>query len=326
MKYRRTLFDAAGMAVLLVLAAEAAAAQSGEETVQEPRALPEELAPWAKLLNQEQLALDTLRRFDVAQQALMDWDLELASDLYTAGDRDVAQTKFEDARHRADVVRRAYEEFLKWYPNNARAHTYYGELLYDRFGEQAGALQNWRLAVQLDSKLSLPLNDLAIHYCHAGDPERGLRYFEQALKLDPDNPDYLYNGAQFYLTLAPHVKRRNKWDDKRVYREAMKFSRRAAQLKSNDYELWEDYAVNFFAAENFGVEPNWKEAADAWKQARARADRPDRIFYTWLNEARTAVRGKDRKRAVACLEEALRLHPESRVARQLLEEIRREGG
>ncbi len=289
-------------------------------TQEEP--LPPELAEWSQVLKEEKRALDMLRQVDRMQQALGEWDLEIARELTRMGDQAAAQTKVEDARKRFRVVRRAYEEFLSRYPNNARANTYYGELLYDRFGDHARAIQCWKLAEQLDRKLSLPLNDLAIHYCHYGQPDLGLKYFERAIELDPDNPDYLFNGAQFYLTLGPHVKRMHKWDNDRVYKEAMKFSKRAVELRPNDYELWEDYAVNFFAAENFGVEADWKQAADVWRQARAAAKRPDHVFFTWINEARAAIRAKDEARAASCLEEALKLQPDSEVTKQLLAEVR----
>ncbi|MFA6244537.1 MAG: hypothetical protein WC655_26580, partial [Candidatus Hydrogenedentales bacterium] len=167
----------------------------------------------------------------------------------------------------------------------------------------------------------LPHNNLGIHYCHNGDYRMGLQYLEKAIDLDSENPDYKYNLAQIYLINWPAVQEVHKWDKKKVYYEAMKLSKKAAELDPEDYELLQDYAVNFFAAENFEVEADWEVAAKAWQQARTKALRNDQVFFTWLNEARVLARKPDFARALTCLDEALKLEPGSDVVKKLRSEV-----
>jgi tetratricopeptide (TPR) repeat protein len=290
----------------------------------EAPALPEELAPLPALVGEEARLVDWAREFDRQQTALGEADLKEAQRLGKVRDTEQANAKQRDAKHRFELIRIAYEFVLKHYPNNARALTYYGEVLYDRFGELDGAVRAWHLAVSLDPKLSVPLNDLGIHCCHAGEYAMGLSYYDKALKLEPNNPDYLFNLAQTYLVNFPQVEKIRKWKKEKVYREAMKLSKKAATLDPKDFELVQDYAFNFFVAENFGVKADWKDAARAWQQAREVARTEDERFNAWLNEGRVWIRAKNKTQARTCLEAALKIHTNNEVVKQLLGDLDKE--
>lgn len=283
--------------------------------------LPEAAEPLNDLMSDEDRALELLRDFHLVQMQLLEWDIALARDLQAQGDTFAAQTKVEDARERAKTVRTAYEAFLDAYPKNALAHNYYGELLYDEFGDHAAGLQQWKLALMLDEDLARAANNLAIHYSHAGDYMLAFRHLDKALDLEPDNPDFLFNAVQIYLTNSPQAMEHYGWDQEKLYKEAMKMSARAAELASDDFQVVQDYAVNFFAAERFGVEANWRAAADAWKQTRALADSPGDVYFTWLNEARAAIEGGMAERAAACLAEARTFQPDSPAIGALEEKL-----
>jgi len=284
-------------------------------------ALPDELAALPALVSDEQGLVDAVRRFDLLQQALARWDLEMAEELNAAGDGLLAEMKRQQVSKRYALVRRAYEFVLQHYRTNARATNYYGELLYDKFGEIGYAVRLWNMAAAIDPKLSAPFNNLAIHHCHVGEYQRGVECFLGALELEPKNPDYLFNLAQTYLVHGPQVQALRNWDTEKVYREAMELSGKAAQYAPDDFELLQDYAINFFAAENFGVEPDWGDAAGAWQKARAYAPDEAKVFYTWLNEARAWIRRPDAHKAEHCLEQALAICPQSEVVRRLLDEV-----
>ena len=292
--------------------------------VSDPQALPDELAHLKALAGDENRLVEAVRTYDREQTALAKADLEAVAQHLAAGEQDKAKEKKEQAQGRFQHIRAGYEFAVHHYPNNARAQTFYGEVLYDRFGEQASAIRAWELAIALDPKLSEPHNDLGIHYCHIGEVARGLRYYDEALKLDPKNPDYLFNLAQTYLTYVPDVQKCRQWDKPKVYREAMKLSKKATHIDAADYALAQDYAANFFMAENFAVPANWKEAAKAWQAARTIARNDIERFQTWLNEARSWIRAKDKAQARTCLEEALKLQPESAVVKQLLSNLGQE--
>jgi len=286
-----------------------------------PTDLPEELQGLTALMEDEDRLVDAVRGFDKFQLALAAWDLDLADNARFTGDTETYQRHMESARHRRALVQRAYQEVLARYPENARALTYSGELLYDHFGDQAGAIRAWKLAAAFDDQLTAPRNNLALHYCHVGDYDLGLAYMEEAIELDPDHPDYAFNLAQIYLVHFPQVQERYDWSRKRVYREAMKLSRHAAELRPADYALLADYAVNFFAAENFGVRADWTKAAAAWRRARSQARDEGEEFYTWLNEARAWMNKPDTHQAALCLREALAMRPDNDVARRLLHKV-----
>ncbi|HOD48862.1 MAG TPA: hypothetical protein PLM14_05155 [Candidatus Hydrogenedentes bacterium] len=282
--------------------------------------LPPALSHMEALAGDEQRLAAAVRDFDRQQCRLAQWDMDLAEELAMAGDKDLAQETMERAKDRLTMVQQAYNYVLERYPDNGRALTYYAELLYDYQGDHAKAIMLWKKASALYPELSEPLNNLALHYCHTGDLSMGLAYFDKALKLEPNHPDYLFNLCQIYLTHFPEVAKRNKWSLKKVYRTAMKMSKKAAEL-SNEYELIQDYAVNFFAAQNFQLEADWREAARAWQWARQKARTTDEEFYTWLNEARVWIADGNKAKARECLDAALAIRPGNDVATNLLSKL-----
>lgn len=248
-------------------------------------------------------------------------DLEAAKELSRAGKKDEAVEKRKSAVARIQSVRQAYEYLVTQYPTNAHGHNYYGELVYDYFGDQVTAIREWNLAMSLDSKFSAPLNNLAIHYCHNGQYQLGFDAYDRALAIDPGHPDYLFNLAQAYLLYFPQVQELRKWKKPKVYKEAMKLSKRATEGAPNDFELAQDYANNFYAAENFDVRPDWSNAAKAWQAARNLARTDVERFFTWLNEGRVWIRQGNKPKAAECLNEAIKLRPDEDVPKRLLAEL-----
>ena len=279
--------------------------------------LPGELEHLATVQEEAPL-VEAIRDFDQAQIALAVTDRGEADTLAKSGGKEQAQAKLDAARKRVELVRKAYEWGLTRYPKNARLHNYYGELLYDEYKDFAAALRQWYLALQEDPKLANAHNNLGIHLFHSGDYRMGLERLDEALRLDPNHPDFLFNMAQMYLVYSPQIQELRGWKKEKVYREAMKLSKKAAAVSPEDFALLQDYAVNFYAGENFDADVKWKDAASAWRSARAKAGKPDQVFYTWLNEARVWLKEGDAQQAKTCLEEALKVYPQSEVARDLL--------
>lgn len=284
--------------------------------------LSDELARLSALTGDEKQLVDAARRFHLQQEALIEWDLALADQYLEEGKSDLAQTKREDLRHRIALMGEAWQFVLSHHPNSARANNYFGEYLYDHRNDIVGGVRSWTLAVSLDEDLSAGHNNLGIHYFHVGDYDQGLRHLGRALELEPKNPDYLYNLAQMYLIHFPQIQARYDMSLGKIYKEAMRLSGEAARFAPEDFDVLQDYAVNFYAAENFGVEADWKEAAMAWKQARTKARTKMDIFYTLLNEGRAWIRAEQWEKAVKRLEEALEKRPESAVVKGLLEKTK----
>jgi len=286
--------------------------------------LPPELQHLETMKADQAALVDAVRAMDKAETTAAENEVELAAELAKQDKKEEAAEKQENAAARITKVRTAYEWLLEQYPKNPRAHNYYGELLYDRFGDQAGALKEWNLAISLDAEFSPPHNNLAIHYCHTGQYRLGLEAYDRALELDPGHPDYLFNLTQAYLLYFPQVQEIKGWSKAKVYKQAMKLSKKAKKAAPDDYELAQDYANNFYAAEMFGVRPNWRRAAGAWEDARELARNDVERFFTWLNEGRVWKREGNKDKAAECLNEAVKLRPNEPVPKRLLAEIQAE--
>jgi tetratricopeptide (TPR) repeat protein len=234
--------------------------------------------------------------------------------------RKQAVSKADKKQLTADLqaLREAYQRGLAAWPGNARLRNWYGELLYDGFGEIPAAVRQWHEAVSLDEKYGHPHNNLALYHFKHGFYEQGLRELDTALRLDGKNPDFLYNLVQLYLIHYPQIGEIRGWDKDKIYREAMKASRKAAKLAPEDFDLQQDYAVNFFAAGNFEIAGDWKRCAKAWQTARAKARNDVDRFYTHLNEGRAWIRAGDGEKALESLRAALKLRPDSRVTAKLI--------
>lgn len=279
---------------------------------------PTSLEQLRQLTDDKDVFTSAVREFDKAQLNQAKTALEEADKLRLEGKAEEAAAKQAQAQELLDLVRKAYEFGLEQFSDSAMLHNYYGELLYDFYGEHIKAVTEWERALQLDDTLAAAHNNLGLHHFHNGSYPTGLHYMEQAIKLDKNNPDFLFNMAQIYLIHWPQIQKLRGHSEKKIYRDAMKMSEKATKLSPDDYSLHQDYAVNFFAAERFQQAADWKKAALAWQKARPLARTNDEQFFTWLNEARVWIEAGDKEQARACLDEALKLRPDSDVAKNLL--------
>ncbi|MDZ4857803.1 MAG: hypothetical protein SGI88_02385 [Candidatus Hydrogenedentes bacterium] len=267
--------------------------------------------------------VDAVRQYVLLQTALAEWDSDIMQELgVPGGNIEDARARAESAKKRLGAIGQAYKVLLERYPRNARAQNYYGEYLYDYENDEAGAIRYWKEATMNDEKLALPYNNLGIHYSHTGQMAFGLDNYRKALELDPGNPDFKFNLAQTYLINTAEVAKHLKWDEAKVFKEAMKLSKEAAESKPTDYKLQEDYATNFYAAERYDVKLDWADAAAAWRRARTAAKNNEQVFFTWLNEARAWIRKPDKVKAEESLNQALLIVPGNAVATGLLEKVK----
>lgn len=307
------------------LLAMAVALLSGAGALAVSPTAPDFLERLKAISDDEQAFVDAARRFHMEQWELWKMDALQRDSLAQSGQKSESEEKVRLMRSRSDRIGQAYDLVLAQYSENARAWNYFGEWLYDMRGDYAGAERAWIKSETLDPKYAGPMNNLGMHYCHYGEYRKGFRYLDKAVKLEPKNPDFLFNLAQVYLVHREALSEAFKFDKKRLYHEAMSLSERAAKAGPDDYTLAQDYATNFYAAEQFGVEADWKKAANAWAKARPLARNRTERFYTWLNEGRAWLRKPDNEQAATCFEEALKLDNNNEVARTLLKKARGEG-
>ena len=269
-----------------------------------------------ELSGNEEALTAAIREFDQKELAYLS---SLRGTLNAANAEHAKQIK--DAHLRIEELKDIYETALILYPENARLHNFLGELEYDYRNQTAAALKEWNKALQLDPKYSTVFNNMSLHYFHIGDYDKGLKLLDEAIRLDKKHPDYMYNMIQMYLIHWKHIGEIRSWSNKKVFREAMKMSKKLIEMQPNDFHIRQDYANNFYSSESMEVEVKWKDAAEAWSKARELAKSPEEIFYTWLNEARTWIKDKNTSEAGRCLNEASQIRPDSPVVKSLSEQI-----
>ncbi len=284
--------------------------------------LPEPLAPFETMLSDIDQILPAVREFESNQLESLETYRQKINEAASRNDTEAHDEIIKEAMAQLNLVRVLYDAALAHHPESALLHNYYGEFLDDSLGETPAAIRHWTLASTYDKNLSRPYNNLGIYYFHSGQYELGLINLDKAIKLEKNNPDYLFNLVQMYLIHTPQIEKIRGWNQKKIYREAMKHSKRAAELAPEDFELQRDYAMNFFIAERFEVKPKWRDAAKAWQMARNAAPQKEDEFMTWLNEGRVRLREKKYAEAVTCLDAALAINPDSNAAKTLLEEAK----
>lgn len=286
--------------------------------------LPEEVKHLASLEADQTALVDAARRYHIHQQELIAWDERMIGAYSREGQGELAGEKQREMIHRIDVLEKQWNWILDRYPNDARANNYYGELLYDYGKSEEQGLKHWLTAVGLDENCAPAHNNLGIHYFHTGNYPQGLKHLQRALAIEEDNPDYLYNMAQMFLIHFDQLEKLLETPRAKLYSEAMKMSKQAADLAPEDFDILQDYAVNFYAAENFGLESDWREAALAWERTVPHARTEDERFYALLNVGRAWMRASQPQNAVKPLEDAIALNRQSDVAVELLAQAKGE--
>ena len=287
-----------------------------------PPVLPPAWQGLAELVETPDHFVDTLRAMDKRSKKRAFMLLEQARAL----DSQQQQGQIDALTSRASMlmgdVRAAYVYGLYHLSEDARLHNYYGELLSDWYRDEKLALLEWQKAISLDPKLSAAHANLGMYYCARGNLAMGLQHLDEAIDLDSKEASFYYNLSQVYLLRREKAAAQRGWDSAKLYKRAMQASKTAAELAPHDFEYLQDYAVNFFAAKDFKLEPAWDEAARAWQQARACAPSMANVFFAWLNEARALLWAGQRSKAEQCLMQALRIRPGYADATAMLEGIR----
>lgn len=286
---------------------------------------------WPVELREIQALADSEPKFEAAMIAYYERERGVIAEAQdkmaeakAAGNKNVFDDQLAVVKKHTDIMRQGFERGLEKYPENSRLLVSYGEILYDYAGDLEGGVRNWERALEKDAKCAAAHNNLAMHRCHIGEYAKGFQHLDEALAAEPKNANYLFNAVQVYLVNFPQLATYKKWNLEQIYHQAMTYSKQASQLKPKDYELAADYAVNFLAGENFGVQVDWVDAAKAWQRARNNAQRQDHRFYSWLNEGRMWLRANKLPKSEKCVTEALKILPDSKPAKDLLTEVQSE--
>jgi tetratricopeptide (TPR) repeat protein len=120
-------------------------------------------------------------------------EAQKAASSYAAASRLSPDYCFPFRLESIDVLRAA----LRSEPKDARAHYYLGNLLYDLQPE--AAMKLWQQAVELEPGLAIAHRNLAFGHAHRrNDVTSAIASLEQAVKLNPSDPQLLYELDELY--------------------------------------------------------------------------------------------------------------------------------
>ncbi len=258
----------------------------------------------------------------------LDKEITAPEDVLRKADELLNLVDFLKKRQKGDMiekiiieVEKIYKEGLIKYPNNVRILDQYGSFLYDYKMDYINSVQLWEQALKLDEKNASIHNNLALHYFHIGEYEKGWKHLQNAIQYGDNEPNINYNTAQILIIHRNQIHDMTGWNYEKIYKKAMEHSEKATKLKPDDFELAKDYALNFFTAVQFNLPIDGKKSAVAWQNARKLARNSDEVFYTWVNEGRAWLSIGEIKKARESLVEALKIKPDSAVVQNIISQI-----
>jgi len=142
-------------------------------------------------------------------------------------------------------VRTAYEEFLKRHPNYTRAHMAFASFLSDT-GNEAEAVEHYETARTQNPKDPAAWNNLANIYAHSGPVEKSFPYYEEAIRLKPDESLYLHNFGTLIFLFRKDAKTYFNCDDAGAFSRALEMYRKAIELDPKNFTLASDVAQTYY--------------------------------------------------------------------------------
>jgi len=180
-------------------------------------------------------------------------------------------------RERFQLVRKAYEDFLREHPDHARARLAYGSFLLET-GEDAEAVRQMEKAREIDPKNPAAWNNLANYYGHDGPVQKAFEYYAKAIELNPKEPVYLQNLATVVFLFRPDATNFYRITEWEVFEKSLDLYRQAIRLDPTNFLLASEYAQSFYGVRvptNSEVtvrdqrqQKVYQDAIAAWEQAQ----------------------------------------------------------
>ena len=165
-------------------------------------------------------------------------------------------------RERLDVVRKAYEDFLRRYPNSARGHLAYGTYLND-IGEEVAGLAQCETASQLDPKNPAAWNQIANFCAEHGPLTNAFVDYAKAIALNPAEPVYYRNLATTVYLFRKDAMAFYGLTEPQVFDKSLALYHQAMKLDPQNFLLATDYAESYY-----GIRPlRTNDALAAWTNA-----------------------------------------------------------
>jgi tetratricopeptide (TPR) repeat protein len=146
---------------------------------------------------------------------------------------------------RVEPVKQRYEQFIRDHPKYAKGEMAYGSFLYD-LGEEDEAVEHWEKARELDPKDPAAWNNLANVYAHHGPVEKSFPYYDEAIRLNPNEPVYLHNFGTLVFLFRRDATNYFKCDEQAVFRRAFELYQKAIALDPGNFQLAADVAQTYY--------------------------------------------------------------------------------
>lgn len=161
-------------------------------------------------------------------------------------------------------VAAAYRDLLAKNPDSLETRLLYGKLL-SRYGDRAGARDQFLLAARLDAEVAVIHQQLATFYAEEQDHTRALAFMLNAVEIEPQTPAYHFGLGQLLVAF------RDKFIEDKVYStdqldaEMLEAFRTAARLAPNETALQFRYGEAFYDLNT----PDWQTALNHWQTIQA---------------------------------------------------------
>lgn len=159
-------------------------------------------------------------------------------------------------------IRKAYEDYIKKYPDYADGRVAYASFL-DSIGEDDAEYAQLTKATEVNPKLPSAWNNLGNYYGEHGPITNAFISYEKAIQLDPNEPVYYHNfGTTVYL-FRKDVREYYHLQEQQVFDKALDLYAHATKLDPTNFALASDVALTYY-----GIKPLRTNAAlAAWTNA-----------------------------------------------------------
>jgi Tfp pilus assembly protein PilF len=222
--------------------------------------------------------LEELQAADDAAQADVDKWLRQNNELKSTGSA-ISEGKLDKRiSERFQPIHKGYEDFLRRYPADARAHLAYGSFLNDRQDER-GAQGQWEKALELDPTNAIIYNNLAGRYSESGPANKAFEFFAKAIELNPREAAFYHNFGDSLYVLRKQAAAFYGITEQEVYGRSLLLYSNALRLDPQNYAFARDFAQTYYSLKPLPI----NDALQAWTNtftiARQAADREDACVH-----------------------------------------------
>lgn len=181
-------------------------------------------------------------------------------------------------------IRKAYEDFIKKYPDYADGRVAYASFL-DSIGDDDAEYAQLLKATEVNPKLPSAWNNLGNYYGEHGPITNAFISYEKAIQLDPNEPVYYHNfGTTVYL-FRKDVREYYHIQEQQVFDKALDLYAHATKLDPTNFALASDVALTYY-----GIKPLRTNAAlAAWTNALDLAQNEQDREGVYLHLARLQI-------------------------------------